>query len=153
MMSAALFQRAYDESGFPAPPSTPGCDAVPTWLLYSGCSRPSGKIHAAQCSPAMRSLPLLLTHVPCLRTAALSHGCCRTCAGDVARVVHSRQCVNGDGQEVPCCAWAPDAWVAPYMSLASVMLLWTVFLFGQFRIFTISGTVAQWSAPLLILFL
>lgn len=56
--------------------------------------------------------------------------------------------MNGDGQEVPCCAWAPDAWVPPYMSLASVMLLWTVFLFGQFRIFTISGTVAQWSAPL-----
>ncbi|CAL5222858.1 g5284 [Coccomyxa viridis] len=64
--------------------------------------------------------------------------------GDVAKVVHSRQCVNGDGQEVPCCAWAPDAWVPPYMSLASVMLLWTVFLAGQFRIFTISGTVAQW---------
>ena len=69
-----------------------------------------------------------------------------SCAGDVAKVVHSRQCVNGDGQEVPCCAWAPDAWVPPYMSLASVMLLWTVFLAGQFRIFTISGTVAQWSA-------
>ena len=62
-------------------------------------------------------------------------------------MVHSRQCINGDGQEVPCCAWTPDAWVPPYMSLASVMLLWTVFLFGQFRIFTISGTVAQWSAP------
>ena len=57
--------------------------------------------------------------------------------------------MNGDGQDVPCCAWTPDAWVPPYMSLASVMLLWTVFLFGQFRIFTISGTVAQWSALLL----
>ncbi len=66
-------------------------------------------------------------------------------------MVHSRQCINGDGQEVPCCAWAPDAWVPPYMSLASVMLLWTVFLFGQFRIFTISGTVAQWSAPPILL--
>ena len=65
-----------------------------------------------------------------------------------ARVVHSRQCLNGDGQEVPCCQWSPDTWVPPYMSLASVMLLWTVFLFGQFRIFTISGTVAQWWDPL-----
>ena len=62
-------------------------------------------------------------------------------------MAHGRQCLNGDGQEVPCCAWAPDAWVPPYMSLASVMLLWTVFLFGQFRVFTISSTVAQWSAP------
>ena len=71
----------------------------------------------------------------------------------MAKVVHSRQCINGDGQEVPCCAWTPDAWVPPYMSLASVMLLWTVFLFGQFRIFTISGTVAQWSAPPILLHL
>ena len=65
-------------------------------------------------------------------------------AGDVAKVTHSRQCLNTDGQEVPCCVWAPDSWVPPFMSLASVMLLWTVFLFGQFRIFAISGTVAQW---------
>ena len=68
-------------------------------------------------------------------------------AGDVAKVTHSWQCLNEDGQEVPCCTWAPDGWVPPYMSLASVMLLWTVFLFGQFRIFAISGTVAQWWVP------
>ena len=62
-------------------------------------------------------------------------------------MTRARQCLNGEGQEVPCCAWQPDAWVPAYMSLTSLVLLWTVFLFGQFRIFTISGTIAQWCNP------
>ena len=55
-----------------------------------------------------------------------------------------RQCRDEQGQSVPCCAWQADSWVPPYMSFASVTMLWTVFLFGQFRIFTVSGTIAQW---------
>ncbi|KAK9918484.1 hypothetical protein WJX75_004393 [Coccomyxa subellipsoidea] len=54
------------------------------------------------------------------------------------------QCRDEQGQTVPCCAWQADSWVPAYMSFASVTMLWTVFLFGQFRIFTISGTIAQW---------
>ncbi|CAL8471654.1 g11196 [Coccomyxa elongata] len=58
--------------------------------------------------------------------------------------VAGHQCRDAQGQSVPCCAWQADGWVPPYMSFASVTMLWTVFLFGQFRIFTISGTIAQW---------
>lgn len=65
------------------------------------------------------------------------------CAAERADV-HGGQCVDEQGQSVPCCAWQADSWVPSYMSLASVTMLWTVFLFGQFRIFTISGTIAQW---------
>ena len=55
-------------------------------------------------------------------------------------------CYSADGQQVPCCAWEPDAWVPPYMSLASITLLWTVFLCGQIRKYVISATIAQWCA-------
>ncbi len=58
--------------------------------------------------------------------------------------VAGHQCRDAQGQSVPCCAWQADGWVPPYMSFASVTMLWTIFLFGQFRIFTISGTIAQW---------
>jgi hypothetical protein len=56
----------------------------------------------------------------------------------------SQRCFDEQGQQVPCCAWEPAKWVPAYMSLASVAMLWTIFTFGQFRIFTISGTIAQW---------
>jgi hypothetical protein len=62
------------------------------------------------------------------------------------------QCRDEQGQTVPCCAWQADSWVPAYMSFASVTMLWTVFLFGQFRIFTISGTIAQWCLPGLLSF-
>ena len=55
-------------------------------------------------------------------------------------------CYDGQGQGVPCCAWEPAPWVPPYMSLASLTLLWTVFLCGQVRKFVISATIAQWCA-------
>ncbi len=53
-------------------------------------------------------------------------------------------CYDGQGQQVPCCAWQPAPWVPPYMSLASITLLWTVFLCGQIRKYVISSTIAQW---------
>ena len=91
-----------------------------------------------------------ITSLPGLQQSSLPATACQVqpcCAGEVVKVTHGRQCLDGEGQEVPCCAWQPDAWVPAYMSLTSIMLLWTVFLFGQFRIFTISGTVAQWCDP------
>lgn len=54
------------------------------------------------------------------------------------------QCVDHDGQPVPCCAWEPSGWAQAYMAITGVTLLWTVFLFSQIRTFVISGTVAQW---------
>lgn len=64
---------------------------------------------------------------------------------DAAQRGHA--CYDGQGQQVPCCAWEPAPWVPPYMSLASLTLLWTVFLCGQIRKFVISATIAQWCAP------
>lgn len=40
--------------------------------------------------------------------------------------------------------WQADAWVAPYMTLSNVTLLWSIFLVFEIRVFTISGTIAQW---------
>lgn len=40
--------------------------------------------------------------------------------------------------------WKTEAWVAPYMTLSNVTLLWSIFLVFEIRVFTISGTIAQW---------
>ncbi len=56
----------------------------------------------------------------------------------------SVRCVDQQGQSIPCCAWKPDTWVGFYMALASVSMLWTIFIVGQLRVFVLSGTIAQW---------
>lgn len=46
--------------------------------------------------------------------------------------------------KVDCCVWQTEPWVAPYATLSNLVLLWSVFLVFEIRVFTISGTIAQW---------
>lgn len=61
--------------------------------------------------------PCILRQISVVAAAALREG--RT------------QCVDHDGQPVPCCAWEPSGWAQAYMAITGVTLLWTVFLFSQ----------------------
>lgn len=67
--------------------------------------------------------------------------------GDVApngaRTNHT-QCVNAEGSAIPCCVWAPSGWAKAYMSISGLVLLWTMLLFAEVRVFVVSGTIAQW---------
>ena len=54
------------------------------------------------------------------------------------------QCVDAQGQPVPCCAWQPEPWALGFISAASLLMLWTLLLYNQIRVFVISGTIAQW---------
>ncbi|GAB4819018.1 hypothetical protein N2152v2_006064 [Parachlorella kessleri] len=54
------------------------------------------------------------------------------------------QCVDTQGQAVPCCAWQPEPWALGFISGASLLMLWTLLLYNQIRVFVISGTIAQW---------
>lgn len=56
----------------------------------------------------------------------------------------SPQCVNATGEAVPCCVWQPHNWAVGYMSVAALVALWTLLLANQIRVFTVSGTIAQW---------
>lgn len=60
------------------------------------------------------------------------------------RDTRQSKCVDTDGQTVPCCVWEVESWVGPACSFAGVTLVWTLQLFGQIRVYTISGAVAQW---------
>ena len=60
------------------------------------------------------------------------------------RDLSSSKCVDAEGMPVDCCIWQTDVWVAPYMTLSNVTLLWSIFLVFELRVFTISGTIAQW---------
>ena len=35
-------------------------------------------------------------------------------------------CVDSQGASVPCCEWSPSPWARTYMSVTSLVLLWTV---------------------------
>lgn len=52
--------------------------------------------------------------------------------------------MDASGASIPCCMWAPSAWAKSYMSITSLVLLWTLLLFGELRVFVVSGTIAQW---------
>ena len=36
--------------------------------------------------------------------------------------------MDQQGQQVACCSWEMDAWVAPFTTFNGVVLLWTIFL-------------------------
>mmetsp|Transcript_17844 Transcript_17844/g.21396 ORF Transcript_17844/g.21396 Transcript_17844/m.21396 type:complete len:587 (+) Transcript_17844:156-1916(+) len=46
--------------------------------------------------------------------------------------------------QTPCCVFQNPGWVNPYMGFTAFGVLWTVMLAFEFRIFTISGSLAQW---------
>lgn len=48
------------------------------------------------------------------------------------------------GAKVLCCQWQPDRWVAPYVVTVAMLVLWTMLLANQIRVYVVSGTVAQW---------
>jgi hypothetical protein len=53
-------------------------------------------------------------------------------------------CVDPQGSAVPCCAWQPEPWAVGFIAVAGLLMLWTVLLANQIRVFVISGAIAQW---------
>lgn len=53
-------------------------------------------------------------------------------------------CFDEYNNAVPCCAWQPHPWGAFYILMSIVSSLWTMMTFMQVKVFTISGTIAQW---------
>ena len=66
------------------------------------------------------------------------------CAGKAVASVKGSECRDAENTVVDCCTWQPDGWVPAYMTLANITLLWSIFLVFEIRVFTISGTIAQW---------
>jgi Plasma-membrane choline transporter len=64
--------------------------------------------------------------------------------GAAARAPGQPGCVDAQGQQIACCMWQPNAWALTYIPINAVALLWTVFFFGQLRVYVVSGTVGQW---------
>ena len=48
------------------------------------------------------------------------------CLGVAGLREGSRHCVDSQGASVPCCEWSPSPWARSYMSITSLVLLWTV---------------------------
>ena len=48
------------------------------------------------------------------------------CVGTAGVREGSRHCVDSQGASVPCCEWSPSPWARSYMSITSLVLLWTV---------------------------
>ena len=52
--------------------------------------------------------------------------------------------MDATGASIPCCMWSPSRWAVSYMGANSLVLLWTLLLFAELRVFVVSGTIAQW---------
>jgi len=50
----------------------------------------------------------------------------KLCVGTAGLREGSRHCVDSQGASVPCCEWSPSPWARSYMSITSLVLLWTV---------------------------
>jgi len=48
------------------------------------------------------------------------------------------------GTIVDCCDWNMDNWVAGYWVLIIIMVIWTIFLVNQIRVYVTAGVVSQW---------
>ena len=54
------------------------------------------------------------------------------------------ECVDDSGDKVICCSWEPRPRAALAMGLSMVTALWVILTANQVRVFTVSGTIAQW---------
>lgn len=53
-------------------------------------------------------------------------------------------CLDDKGEPLTCCVFENDPWVLPYVLLGAAVLLWTVKLGFEIRLFTIAGCISQW---------
>lgn len=53
-------------------------------------------------------------------------------------------CTDDQGHDVLCCTFAPNGFGQGYTGFAATVMLWTMLLANQIRVFTTSGAVAQW---------
>lgn len=53
-------------------------------------------------------------------------------------------CLDGQGQEVVCCTWQVDGWVAGYLAYTALITTWTTLLVFTVKMYTIAGATAQW---------
>jgi len=53
-------------------------------------------------------------------------------------------CVGTFGGPVDCCDWNMDNWVTGYWVLIIIMVIWTIFLVNQIRVYVVAGVVSQW---------
>jgi len=56
----------------------------------------------------------------------------------------SQVCSDSLGAAVDCCAWVTEAWVPPYLFLATVSGIWFISAALETRLFVIGGTICQW---------
>lgn len=47
-------------------------------------------------------------------------------------------------EQVRCCDWQPDSWVAPYVTLVLLVALWTQMIAAEMRTFVVGGAIGRW---------
>mmetsp|Transcript_40215 Transcript_40215/g.119884 ORF Transcript_40215/g.119884 Transcript_40215/m.119884 type:complete len:331 (+) Transcript_40215:135-1127(+) len=89
----------------------------------------------------LMSAPLLVSMISAVTNGHVAYNAARAPGGALPP---PGGCVDSQGDQVTCCVWEVDSHVAPVITLASLTMLWTSFIGGQVRTFTVSATVAQW---------
>ena len=64
--------------------------------------------------------------------------------GELAPATCSRSRADGTLEAFACCSWTLRAWVPPYLALAALFGVWSLFLAFEFVVFSVGGVIAQW---------
>lgn len=89
-------------------------------------------------------LALLLISIPLLVLLAVSFQNGALVRNPAIAELKGSTCLDSDGAELTCCIFENDSWVLPYVALSAFVLLWTLKLGFEIRLFTITGCVSQW---------
>jgi len=85
----------------------------------------------------------VITGLLCFGILALTNGVIEINGGIVVDELPDR-CVDTFRRKIDCCDWNMDNWVTGYWVLIIIMLIWSIFLFDQIKVFVVSGVVSQW---------
>ncbi|CAD7703397.1 unnamed protein product [Ostreobium quekettii] len=62
-----------------------------------------------------------------------------------AREQRGPECLDSSGDEtVPCCEWKTKDWVRTYWVFLALLMLWSVFLVFEIKVYVISSVISEW---------
>jgi len=60
------------------------------------------------------------------------------------RAMRDGECLDGDGDTVPCCEWKTKDWVKTYWVFLVLLMLWSVFLIFEIKVYVIASVISEW---------
>ncbi|CAD7701083.1 unnamed protein product [Ostreobium quekettii] len=60
------------------------------------------------------------------------------------RPMFDGECLDLEGDSVPCCEWKTNGWVKTYWVFLVLLMLWSVFLIFEIKVYVIASVISEW---------